>query len=895
MKSVIARIASYWRTLHRPERLWAEMDEEMRFHVELEAERLVRECGLDAREARRQAALAFGGVEQYRERGREVRGFNWVSGFSLDVRLAWRMLVKSRGLTVVGVLGIALGVAVGVAFFVVLSTFVYPKLPLEDGHRIVGLENWDVEANNESRRSLHDFLAWRAELRTVQEVGAFSLVERPLVTGDALPQPVRAAEMTAAGFQVARVPPLLGRYLVPADEREGAPPVAVIGYDLWQARFAGDPQVIGRPVLVGEREHVIVGVMPAGFAFPKNQELWTALQPNAARHARGQGPELFVFGRLAPGVTRAQAQVELESIGRRAALEHPATNARLRPQVLPYTHPLDDVQGMKLWDVARFQLMVSLLLVAIAVNMAVLVYARTATRQAEIAVRTALGASRTRVVGQLFVEALALSLCGAALGLLIAHLVLAQAKRVMQSMGALGFWVDYGLQPRSVAFAVAMAVLSAVIVGVLPGLSSTGRRLTAHLGRLGTGGSVRLGRTWTLLIVAQVAVAVAVLPAAVNVGLEQMRVVAWRPTYPAHEYLEARIGMAVPLRRGLDAETYRRETAARFGARLPELERRLEANPAVAGVTFEGRIPGREPLLEIEGVPGSHTGAHWVIHTGVATDYFDVFGIPTLAGRALRGGDVGPGGVGLVVSEAFVREVLRGGAAVGRKVRFVRQEPAPDGGERIVGGAWQEIVGVVEDLQVSALDPERSSPAVFYAVSPAELQSASLLVHVRGGNASAFAPRLRREIAALDRDLRVAAVSNLAALRNAPILMTMVLVVLLVLGTVTLLSAAGIHALMSLTVTRRRREIGIRTALGARPGRLLAGIFSRAAGQLGAGGIVGTVLGAALLHTSSVRGGEAVLIVGGVLVLMLVAGLIATVGPARRGLRVPPLDALRQQ
>ena len=328
-----------------------------------------------------------------------VRGDKWLSGLSLDLKLAWRMLMKSPGLTVVGVLGIALGTGIGVGFFVVLSSTIFPELPLDEGERIVAFENWDVESNEVARRSMHDFLTWREEMRSVERMAAVSIGSSPLVIGNAPPQPVRSAAMTAAGFEVARVGPLLGRYLDAEDERQGAPPVAVLGYDLWQARFEGDPSVIGRSILVGNDAHTVVGVMPPGFAFPQNEELWTALQTSPQRLERGAGPTLYVFGRLAPGATRDQVQAELATIGDRAAADFPETNARLRPRILPYTHSLDGVRGITLLEVAQIQLMTILILVAIAANIAVLVYARPALRLGEIAVRTALGASRRRVVG----------------------------------------------------------------------------------------------------------------------------------------------------------------------------------------------------------------------------------------------------------------------------------------------------------------------------------------------------------------------------------------------------------------------------------------------------------------------------------------------------------------
>jgi predicted permease len=826
----------------------------------------------------------------------EVRGLRCVSSLSLDLKLAGRILRKSPGLTVIGVIGLALGTAVGVGFFVVLSGFFYPKLPLDEGDRIVALANWDAEASRAARHSLRDFITWREEMRSVEQIAAFSMGYRGLVNGDTQPQPVRSAEMTAAGFQVARVPALVGRYLLPEDEREAATRVAVIGYDLWQTGFEGDPGVIGRVVLVGSAEHTIVGVMPPGFAFPKNQELWTALRVNPAQHERGDGPELFVFGRLAPGATREQAQVELGTIGRRVATDFPETNAHLRPQVLPYTYPLDNIQDQTLWDAAQVQLMVNLLLVAIAVNMAVLVYARTAMRQGEIAVRTALGASRGRIVAQLFMEAILLSTLGAGLGLVLAHGVLRQMQTLFDRLDGVGFWVDYGLQPRSAAYAVALAVLCAVIVGVVPGLKSTGRRLSGDLRRLGGSSSVRLGRSWTALILLQVAVAVAVLPSAVHIGFREVRILAVRTTFAAHEFLTADLGLAVLLRAGMDANAYRREVAARFADRFPELERLLEAEPAVAGVTFEGNLPGRGPVIEVERsagraepmLPGT------VISTGVASDYFELLGGAIRAGRGFRASDAGRSGTAVVVNEAFVRGILDGGPALGRRLRFQAQPEAGRESGEAVPGDWLEIAGVVQDLQASPFDREVAPAIVYYAVTPAELEAPEVLVRVRDGDTGGFAPQLRQITATLDPDLRLGSVANLARMRNGRYLAMAVTVILTSLTTVLLLSAAGIHALMSLTVTRRRKEIGIRTALGARPARLVASIFSRAAWQLGTGALIGAILGGMLLVSTGMAGRRAAIFLGVVVMLMVTAGLAAAMGPARRGLRIQPMDALRE-
>ena len=219
-------------------------------------------------------------------------------------------------------------------------------------------------------------------------------------------QPVKIAEITASGFAVAGTAPLLGRYLLPADERNGAPPVVVIGHQVWQSRFGGDPLIVGRIITLGEAASTVVGVMPDGFRFPVDHQFWIPLRANPLRYERLQGPELHVFGRLAAGITLEEAQAELTLIGRRAAAAHPETHARLRPLVLPYTHDqLGITDPLRLWAARILLLLVGMLVFVVAVNLAILVYARTVTRLGEIAVRTALGASRRRILAQLFIEA----------------------------------------------------------------------------------------------------------------------------------------------------------------------------------------------------------------------------------------------------------------------------------------------------------------------------------------------------------------------------------------------------------------------------------------------------------------------------------------------------------
>jgi putative ABC transport system permease protein len=810
----------------------------------------------------------------------------------LDLRLGLRMLVRHPALTLVGGFGIAVAVALSVGFFSVMRAHIYPELPLPEGHRIVALENRDIVINDEERRSLHDFFAWRDELRTVVELSAFRRVPRNAALVGGAPESVRVTEMTASGFRVARVAPLLGRHLVDDDEVVGATHVVVIGHDVWENRFAGDPHVVGRELRIGGVPHTIVGVMPDGFAFPQNDRYWTALRAQPSSYERRAGPAIFIFGRLAPGVSMKQAQAELTAVGERTAAAFPETNAQLRPLVMPYTHSLTDVQGVTLWEVAQMQFMMTLLLLVVALNVAVLVYARTAARRREFAVRSALGASRSRIVGQLFGEALVFAVVASIAGLLLAQFGIDIANNILASELETGppFWFDPGLRGETVLLTAGLAVLCAVIVGVLPGVQATRGRLGEL--RQGAAAGTGLGRTWTALIVAQVAIALAALPAAIGMGWLEIEKAAARPVFAAEEFVV--VGVA----RNDDALASAQHDAG-FGLQLEELMRRLDDDAGVAGVTFRASRSDRSDRVRVEGVavPEGATAGHRVVAVGAAPELIDVLGLRVLRGRNLRASDVGEHATAVVVNESFVQQVLGGGDALGRRIRHV----SPD--EQAAAEAapqWLEIVGVAQNMMVNRTNPQLVQPMVMYAVAPHEVANAWLTVRMRSGvEVTDMAARIREHAAAVDASLRLSEFrwlgDNNAQQQNVTRLIA--LAVSFVLLSVLLLSAAGIYAMMSFTVTQRRREIGIRSALGARPVQVLRSVFTRATAQIGAGLIVGIGSAALLDYTT---GGQLLAGRGGVILpaltaLMVGVGLMAALGPARRGLAIEPTEALRAE
>ncbi|HJU42340.1 MAG TPA: ABC transporter permease, partial [Vicinamibacterales bacterium] len=824
LRQFFRRLAAPFR-FHRAEH---ELAREIRAHLQLLEDRFIAQ-GMSPEEARYAAQRAFGGVEQAKEHQRNARSFRWIDDSRIDFKLGARMLVKYPGLTLVGGFGLAAAIAIGMSAFAFFYAYIYAPLPIDEADRVVAVENWNVEINNEERRALHDFVEWRSELRTITDLSAFRAIGRNLIIPGGTNEPVQIAEMTGSAFALTRVSPVLGRWLVADDERIGAPAVVVIGHDVWHSRFGASPDVLGREVRLGNTVHTIVGVMPEGFKFPINHSYWTPLRIDLSAFGRRQGPAVFIFGRLAPGVDLADAQAEVKTIGDRASAQFPDTHARLEPRVMPYAHPIMDIQGITAWQFASMQATMSVLLVVVAVNLGILVYARTATRHGEIAIRTALGATRRRIVGQLFIESLVLAAIAAAVGLLLSRYGMRAGHQIMQleGPGAMPYWVSYGIPAAAYGYLILVTLLAAVISGVIPALRATGRQVQNTLRELGGSSGLRLGRTWTALIVAQVALSVAGLPMAISSGWGEARAATTRPAFAAERFIVAPFRIDPEPPPSMNAAEYRRDAAIRFQKLHSDFAARVEAEPEVSDVTMAAMIPGDESRQRIEvDQQGLASDAATVYMNRIADDFFDAFDAPMLTGRRLTPGDIG--GNAVVVNRAFVQRVLGNGPALGRRIRYradtVSSPAAP--------AAWHEIVGVVGDLQINRSDPSLVDPVVFHMLDATQATTLTLIVRTRGGDASALAPRLRDIAVSLDPTVRITPRPMLELYRQMDLALRLVVLVLaLIVVSVLLLSAAGIYAMMSFTVSQRRKEIGIRAAMGADSRRLLISVFSRAAAQ----------------------------------------------------------------
>jgi predicted permease len=889
--------------LFRSARADADLAREIRAHLQLLEDQLVGQ-GMAVEDARYAARRAFGGIEQTKERQRDARSFRVLDSVWLDLKLGARMLVKYPGLTLVAGVGMAIAIAVGTTSFAFLFGSLHPVLPLPDGGRIVGVENWDIGWNNQEDRNLRDFLTWRAELTSVRELSAFATSQRNLIIADGPIEAVTIAEMTASGFAVARVPPLLGRPLLEDDEREGAQPVTVIGHDIWRRHFHADPGVLGRPVRFGDNRYTIVGVMPEGFGFPVNHRAWIPLRVHTLAYEPRRGPAISVFGRLAPGASLDTAGAELSALGARMAAESPATHERLRPRVVRYTELwFDDAPRAAL---PFLELLVSMLVVVVGVNVSTLVYARTATRCGEIAIRSALGGSRRRIVAQLFAEALVLSCASAALGLGITAFVLRKATETAEVLGTmvggLPFWMTFRLSGGTILYAALLVIIGAALVGVLPALKVTNRHLLAGLQAMSAGGGsgMNLGRAWTALIVVQVAFAVALLPGAIFMTWQWLRVTSAPPDPITRRFLVTRLVVDRDETPATGQEAYEHEWTSRYTATLAELVRRLEAEPAVADVTLAAPQPGGEPEVSItmEAAPGGAPAPARTRSARVDLDFFNAFEVPVLAGRVFLPGDQDSNGRTVVVNRSFVQQYAPDGQVLGRRISE-RVQVGSEQTEVQTETRTYEIVGVVADFPATPEIPDKPEPRIYLPLSREFPEGTRIAIRVRTGPPDEFAGRLREITATLDPTLRLTGTTPLdnvfsedrAGLQWGALGFAVVTV------SVVVLSAAGIYALMSFAVTRRRREIGIRVALGADRSRILRNVFSRVLGQTTLGVVVG--MGTAVLLNEmmdgELMGGHAAAILPAVALFMTIVGLLSALGPARRGLAIQPTEALREE
>jgi predicted permease len=893
MLSLLARVRSLLRGIRRGDALNDDMDAEFRFHMELRAEDLVR-AGLTPAAAARQARLDFGSTPSFRDRSRDARGlraFDSLRFSMLDLRLGGRMLVKHPALTVIATIAVAFAIAVGTVGFEIARQALWPTIPLPDGNAIVALRNWNVADNASVPASRRDYELWRDGLSTITDLSPVEVEERAIAVGAGPGQPETVANVTASTFALTRVPALMGRTLLEADERGGAEEVVVVGYDFWKNKLDGAADAVGRVIRISGTPVTIVGVMPRGYGFPRRNDVWRPLHLERIPEA---SPSLrYVFGRLAPGRTHDEATAEVAAIGARAATTFPETNKNVRLQVLSLPDAVSDFPDRAAVVLASINVFLVLLAALLCGNVAMLLFARAVSRERELLVRAALGASRGRLIMQLFAEALLLCAVGAVVGLMVAHFVLARAWTEFEGQtGPLPFWIDTSLSTTTILYAVGLTLFAAAIAGFVPAVKVTsggagGRLRAASSG----GGGLQFGGVWTVVIVAQIALMTMLPVPLIGVGADVTRNTP--AGFPAEAFLTATL--AIDRFDGVaeTGDTVPAVRAARLETRYRALAARLRQEPGVLDVTYADQMPLMRHWwrgIEMDPGPTAEDSERCVSCAGfVSVDprFFDVVGAPVIRGRALTTADAEHRTRAVLVNEFFVDQVMGGRNPIGRRVRFLStREPTAE--------SWYDIVGVVPDLGVSDNRGEYGRPRIYQATLPKETGPLRVAIHVRG-DPQRFAVRLRELAQAIDPALRVIDPKPLPRLAESVSAFWLALLVGFT-GVTLMLSLAGVYAVTAFSVAKRTREIGVRVALGAQPLHVLATIFKRPLVQIALGIGVGAILALGLANNdlSDVHlddfGTTAVFALSTILCCAL-----ACIVPTRRALRIQPTEALKDE
>ena len=831
-------------------------------------------------------------------RGRGARGlraFDSLRFSVLDLKLGGRMLVKHPALTVIATIAVGFAIAVGTVGFEIARQALWPTIPLPNGDAIVALQNWNAAESVRIDASRRDYELWRDGLSTITDLSAVEVEERSIAVGAGPGQPETVANVTASTFALTRVPALMGRTLLEADERGGAEEVVVVGYDFWKNKLDGAADAVGRVIRISGTPVTIVGVMPRGYGFPHRNDVWRPLHLERIPEA---SPSLrYVFGRLAPGHPREEATAQVAVIGARAATMFPETHKNVRPQFLSLPDAVSDLPEAAALVLASLNVFVVLLAALMCGNVGMLLFARAVSREREFLVRAALGATRGRLIMQLFAEALLLCAVGAVVGLLVARFVLARAwTEIEVQMGPLPFWIDTSLSTMTILYAVGLTLFAAAIAGVVPALKVTSGGASGRLRAASSGGGgLQFGGVWTVVIVVQIAFTTLLPWPLLGLGGALLR--EDTPAgFPAEAFLTATLEMDRFDGVAASGDTAPAVRAARLEARYRALADRLRQDPGVLDVTYADQMPqlitSNFRAIEMDpgpaAAPGENcVGCDYAKVVSVDPRFFDVVGAPVISGRALTTADAEHRTRAVLVNEYFVDQVMGGRNPIGRRFRFSSTgEPTAE--------SWYEIVGVVPDLSVS----DNGTPygrRIYQTTLPRETGPLRVAIHVRG-DPQRFAVRLRELAQATDPALRVIDPKPLSLLEDpgsAGLSYGFELMVSLTLVTL-MLSLAGVYAVTAFAVARRTREIGVRVALGAQPLHILTTVFKRPLIQVAMGIGVGAILGFGLANDDlskvhlDVLGKTAVFALSTILCCAL-----ACIVPTRRALRIQPTEALR--
>jgi putative ABC transport system permease protein len=800
-----------------------------------------------------------------------------------DLRYGARMLWKNSGFTLIAVLTLALGIGANTAIFSVVYALLLRPLPFAEAERLLWLGGW---AGNDKEQGVTpaDFLDYREQSKSFAQLAASVSDSVPMnLTGDGEPERVKGGMVTANYLDVFGVKPALGRTFAPEEGLEGREGVVVLSHALWERRFGSDPGIVGRSIAVGGRNATVIGVMPPQFQYPPGVEIWQPFSFSASHQIPFRSREfhfLRPIAKLKPGVTIGQAQAEVEAIARRLQAQYPKTNAHESLFLMPLQERL--VGNIRLTLFVLLGAVGCVLLIACA-NVANLLLARSSARRREIAVRTALGAGRGRVVRQLLTESLMLALLGGVFGLLLA--IWGVGLLVTLSGEYLPRAEEVGINAPVFGFTMAVALLTGLLFGLAPALQSSRLDLTEALkdGGKGAGDGTQRRRTLNLLVVGEVALAVVLLIGAGLLVKSFVRLQQVSPGFDEKNVLTARIDLPNPYSQPEKKTQF-------FG----QLQQRVAALPGVEAVGMVTELPlarqSADLPFKVDGraeqnpIQGGHADLRNVNH-----DYFRAMRIPLLRGRNFTGSEVIESAQVVVISDVLARRYFPGEDPIGRRLRvdLVSKEP-------------YEIIGVVGDVRHRGLNLDLRQTMYYPSL---RIGYTNLVIRTAPSLAdpTSLTAAVRKEVMAIDPNQPVANVKTMGRWVSESVAQPRFRTLLLGLfsAIALLISIVGVYGVMSYAVTQRTHELGIRIALGAQTRDVLKIVVAQGMKLSSLGIVIGlaAAFGLTRLLKSLLFGVSATdpLTFIGIALLLTFVAFIACWLPARRAAKVDPMVALRYE
>jgi putative ABC transport system permease protein len=855
-----------------------ELEEEIRQHLEMEARDLTR-GGMSPEDARRQAAVDFGGVERVKEQVRDVRGARLLDDLVQDTRLALRSLPKQPAFLIAVLLTLGIGIGGNVAMFTILDGSLFGALPFPDSERLV-MPRTTFGGNVNRTSSAPDYFDYRDQLESFEALGAsLPFPERGTVTGSGEPERIAFTYAHGDVFRALAVAPAMGRLFLDEENELDGPPVLIISHGYWQRRFGGSSDVLGRSLTLDGTPHTVVGVMPAGFFYMIDVDAWRPMQRSGYMAGARQFHNWTLVGRLAPGVTPTAAQSEVDILSAQLREEYPVTN---RTKGLLLT-PLQDALAERYRaNLVMLMTAVALLLVIACANVAGLLLARGSTRSSEMAVRSVMGAGRGRLARQLFTESGILAVGAGLIGMFLA-VWLERGILAFVPLDQLGVEAA-GVSASAVGFAVILSLSTLILFGVVPALrTATSEPASALRGGARLAGAVGGTRFRSGLVVGQVTLTVVLLVVSGLLLRSFVRLRNVDPGFDASQLLTASVSL--PSDRYGD-----REMRTAF---FTQFQERVQAIPGVESVALINRLPIRNPGGNIdvstpETFMADPEGRSTAYQRMVLPGYFESMGIPLLAGRDMANTDDEMAAPVMIISVNMAEQLFPGEDPLGRTLALDSGRDEP----RVL-----EVIGVVGDVTTSRLagDWGRTMYMSYRQGGGTTMRTA---IRTRGAPGS-VTPAVRDVLRELDGDVPLVGVRTMDAVLSQSVADRRAIMAVLGLFAVValLLAAVGLYGVMAYQVSRRTREIGIRIALGATVGGVTGVVLGSGLRLVAAGLLLG--LPAAFLSARLVQGmlfgvGTADPVTfAGVSVFLGGVAMVACLVPARRAARTDPTEAFR--